>query len=250
MNILKDFLNINKQTFKQTMSSLKNNWIIIFSGIVYIILNMFVIILINTFFRGFLGILAGLAIAIVSASLISNYLYLLYNVINYDSLKLQDFKDGFTYFLRKVYIVFFYGWIGSILISLLTGILGPNAYILNLLVSISIFILLNPLPETLYLKVLNPMDSIMYSIDFMKENWVNWLIPNIIMLVVLYLLTGKAVTGIFTTHISYIASFGIVDIVKYLVAQALFSFVMIYRGHLYKLLSTSTRRKRMYMNKF
>lgn len=250
MNILKDFLNINKQTFKKTMSSLKNNWIIIFSGIVYILLNMFVIILINTFFRGFLGILSGLAIAIVTASLISNYLYLLYNVINYDSLKLQDFKDGFTYFLRKVYIVFFYGWIGSILISLLTGILGHNAYILNLLVSISIFILLNPLPETLYLKVLNPMDSIMYSIDFMKENWVNWLIPNIAMLVVLYLLTGKAVTGIFTTHISYIASFRIVDIIKYLIAQALFSFVMIYRGHLYKLLSTSTRRKRMYMNKF
>lgn len=250
MDILKDFLIINKQTLKKTISSLKNNWIIIFSGIVYMVLNAAMIILVSTLFRGVLGILAGIAVALASASLISNYLYLLYNVINYDKLKFQDFKDGFTYFLRKIYVVFFYGWIGSMIISMLARILGNNAGILNLIVSISIFILLNPLPETLYLKVLNPMDSIMYSVDFMKENWINWLIPNAVMFVVLYLITGNIISGIFTTHISYISSFRIIDIIKYLIAQGLFSFVMIYRGYLYKLLSTSTRRKRMYMNKF
>lgn len=250
MDILKDFIIINKQTFKKTMSSLKDNWIIIFSGIAYMILNLVIIILINTFFRGILGILAGLILALTSASLISNYLYLLYNVINYNSLHFQDFKDGFTHFLRKTYTVFFYAWIGSMLISLITDILGNNAYILNLIVSISIFILLNPLPETLYLKVLDPMSSITYSVDFMKENWVNWLLPNVTMLIVLYLLTGNFISGIFTTHISYLSSFRIIDIAKYLIAQALFSFIMVYRGHLYKLLSTSTRRKRMYMNKF
>lgn len=250
MDILKDFLMINKQTFKKTVSSLKNNWIIIFSGIVYMILNTIMIILINTFLRGILGILSGLAIAIVTASLISNYLYLLYNVINYDSLKLQDFKDGFTYFLRKVYTIFFYGFILNILISLLSGVLGSYADVLSLIVNISILILLNPLPETLYIKVLNPMDSIAYSIDFMKENWVNWFIPNVIMLILLYLLTGNLISGIFTTHISYIRSFRIIDIILYLIASAFLSFIMIYRGHLYKLLSTSTRRKRMYMSKF
>ncbi len=250
MDILKDFLIINKQTLKKTIISLKNNWIIIFSGIAYILINIIMIMLVNTVFRGILGILAGLVVALASAALISNYLYLLYNVINYDRLKFQDFKDGFTYFLRKVYIVFFYAWIGNMLISMLAGVLGNNADILNLIVNISVFILLNPLPETLYLKARDPMGSITYSVDFMKENWVNWLIPNILMLIVLYLITGNIISGIFTTHISYISSFRLADLVKYLVAQGLFSFVMIYRGHLYKLLSTSTRRKRMYMNKF
>lgn len=250
MDILKDFLLINKQTLKKAISTLKKNWVIIFSGIVYMVLNAAMIIIVNTLFRGVLGILAGLVIALVSASLISNFLYLLYNAINYDRINFQDFKDGFTYFLRKIYVVFFYGWIGSILISMLTNVLGNNAYILNLIVSISIFILLNPLPETIYLKVLNPMDSIMYSVEFMKENWFNWLLPNIVMFLGLYLLTGNMISGLFTTHISRISGFGIVNIIKYLIAQGLFAFIMMYRGHLYKLLSGSTRRKRMYMNKF
>lgn len=250
MDILKDFLMINKQTFKKSIISLKSNWIIIFSGIAYSLLSTALLVIVMTLFRGVLSILGGIAVAVASASFISNYLYLLYNVINYNKLRFQDFKDGFTYFLRKVYIVFFYAWIGSMLLSLLTGVLGSNANILNLIVSISILVLLNPLPETLYLKVLDPMSSIVYSVDFMKENWVNWLLPNVVMFAILYYLTGNIISGIFTTHISYIPSLDITTIAKYLVAQGIFSFAMIYRGHLYKLLSTSTRRKRMYMNKF
>lgn len=250
MDIVKDFLLINKKTLKKTVLSLKSNWIIVFSGIAYILLSTFVSLLVFTLFQGVLGLIGGIIIAIFSASLISNYLYLLYNVINYNRLKLQDFKDGFTFFLRKVYVVFFYGWIGSILLSLFYRILGSNSYILSMIVNISILILLNPLPEALYLKARDPMDSIMYTVDFMKENWVNWLIPNILFHGVLFYLTGSVITNLFSTHVNVGFGLGIGNIAKYLTAQILFSFIMIYRGHLFKLLSTSTRRKRMYMNKF
>ncbi|MBU5427294.1 hypothetical protein KQI41_12945 [Tissierella pigra] len=249
MDILKDFLMINKQTLKKTVVSLKDNWMIIFTGIAYIIINMLMFSLAMTLFSGILSIIAGVIIAIVSASLISNYLYLLYNVINYNRITFQDFKDGFKYFLRKVYTVFFFAWIGSYLLNIVQGILGFNGYILNIVVTVSIFILLNPLPETLYLKVLEPMDSIMYSIDFMKENWLNWLLPNVVFYIVIYYLTGNIVT-IFTTHLNLGLDLGILGIIRYLLGQGIFSFTMIYRGHLYKLLSTSTRRKRMFMNKF
>lgn len=250
MDILKDFFLINKQTINKTLSSLKNNWLIVFSGIAYIFLSTVVSMIVFSLFRGVLGLIGGIIIAVFSASLISNYLYLLYNVINYNRLKLQDFKDGFTFFLRKVYIIFFYGWIGSMLLSVFYRMLGSNSYILSMIVNISLLILLNPLPETLYLKVRDPMDSIMYSVDFMKENWINWLIPNVVFHGVLFYLTGSIITNLFTTHVSVGFGIGIGSIVKYLTAQILFSFIMIYRGHLFKLLSTSTRRKRMYMNKF
>ena len=39
--------------------------------------------------------------AIVGASLISNYLYLLFNIINHDRITIQDFKDGFKAFCGK-----------------------------------------------------------------------------------------------------------------------------------------------------
>ncbi len=57
-------------------------------------------------------------------------------------------------------------------------------------------------------------------------------------------------TDLFTTHLSFGLSLGFKELVKYILGQVLFSFIMIYRGHLFKLLSTSTRRKRMYTNKF
>lgn len=250
MDIIKDLFLINGQTFKRTLSSLKNNWAIIFTGIIYIILNMAIFTVVLTIFRGILSIFAGIILAIVSASLISNYLYLLFNIINYNRMTFQDFKDGFKYFLRKVYTIFFFAWIGNYLLSAIQGMLGFNGYILNIIVTVSIFFLLNPLPETLYLKVLDPMDSIMYAIDFMKENWLNWLLPNVIFYVVLFYLTGGIITDLFTTHISFGFNFETSSIIKYLLGQGLFSFIMIYRGHLFKLLSTSTRRKRMFMNKF
>lgn len=240
---------INQKTIKKTIVSLKNNLLIVLSGIIYILLSTFVSIIVLNLFRGVLGLIGGIIIAVFSASLISNYLYLLYNVINYDRLKLQDFKDGFTYFLRKVYVVFFYGWIGSMVLSVFYRVLGSNADILSLIINISLLVLLNPLPETLYLKVKDPMDSIMYSIDFMKENWVNWIIPNVFFHGILFYLTGQIITGLFTTHIATGFNVDPISIAKYLIAQLLFSFIMIYRGHLFKLLSTSTRRKRMYMNK-
>ncbi len=250
MDILKDFLLINKQTMKKTISSLRSNWLIVFSGMAYILLSTIVSLIVFTLFRGVLGLIGGMIIAIFSASLISNYLYLLYNVINYNRLHLQDFKDGFTYFLRKVYVVFFYGWIGSMVLSLFYRILGTNAYILSLIINISLLILLNPLPESLYLKVRDPMESIMYSVDFMKENWINWLIPNLLFHGVLFYLTGNIITNLFATHVNIGFGMNATSMFKYLLAQILFSFIMIYRGHLFKLLSTSTRRKRMYMNKF
>lgn len=250
MEILQDTINVNKQVIKKTFHSLLKNWMIIFTGIAYVIINILVFGLVFRLFTGALSIIAGIIAAIVSAGMISNYLYLLYNVINYDRISFQDFKDGFTFFLRKVYGVFFFAWIGSMLISAVGGIFGPNGGILNTIISLSVLILLNALPETIYLKSLDPMESIMYSFDFIKDNWYNWLIPNAILYFAIYLLTGSVITNLFTTSMPMGMLFGGSNIIKYIIGQLLFSFTMIYRGHLFKLLSTSNRRKRMFMSKF
>jgi len=248
LEVIKDILEVNSQVLKKTLTSLKDNWVIIFTGIVYILINVVAMLLVFTLFTGILSIFAGIAVAILSASLISNYFYLLFNVINYNRITLQDFKDGFKYFLRKIYTVLFFAWIGSYLLNIIQGTLGFNPIVLNIIINISVFVLLNALPETLYLKVLDPMDSIMYAVDFIRENAINWLIPNLFFYLALYLITGNIMLNIFAIHTG--TMLGLAGIIRYLFGQILFSFVMIYRGHLFKLLSTSTRRKRMFMKKF
>lgn len=250
MNLIEDIILVNKTTFKKSIRSFQKNWVIIFTGLAYTLLNMLMLILLNTFFRGPLYILAGFIMAIVSSSLISNYLYLLSNIISYDRITIDNFKEGFKYYLWKVYGVFFIAWIASYLLSLLTGIAGTNAELLNRIVGIVILIGLNPLPETIYQKYYSPYESIQYAFDFMKGNWLNWLVPNVIFYIALYFLTGRVIMDIFTTHLSFGLDLSLKGLGIYLLGQILFSFTMIYRGHLFKLLSTSTRRKRMYMDKF
>lgn len=250
MEILQDIIIVNKQTIKKTFHSLTKNWMIIFTGILYFIMNVVIYNIIFNIFRGAFSIIAGIIAAVMIAAMISHYLYLLSNIIDYDRLILHDFKDGFGFFFRKVYRVTFIAWIGSYFVSALGGMLGPSSYVLDSIINILILILLNALPEIIYLESLDSMDSIMYSLDFIKNNWYNWLIPNVILYFGLYLITGNIITDLFTTNISFGIIFGRFNIIRYFVGQILFSFMMIYRGHLFKLLNKSNRRKRLFMSKF
>ncbi|NLY44689.1 MAG: hypothetical protein GX053_01660 [Tissierella sp.] len=250
MNIFKDIIYVNKEAGKKTIESFKKNWIIIFTGFVYTLLNIAIYGLLGTLLSGPLFILSGIIAALVSAAMVSNYLYLLFNIINYNRVTIQDFKNGFTYFLRKIYIVIFIGYIATRLLGLVSGAFGSISAILIPLLYISALVILNPLPETIYLKYYDSWESIMETADFMKDNWLNWAIPNIIFSILLYVFTGNTLLNIFNTHISFNFIFNINGLGMYLVGQIIFSIMMIYRGHLYKLLSGSTRRKRMFMNKF
>lgn len=249
-DILKDIIYINKTSWNRTIKSISKNWMIVFTGIIYTILNIAIFSLVNIFLTGFLSILSGIIIAIITAAFISNYLYLLFNIINYDRINIQIFKDGFKYFLWKIYGVLFIAYLGSYLLSIVNNMLGNLSFIINMLIYLGILVILNPLPETIYLKSYGSWESVQSAFEFMGENWFNWILPNIIFLGAIYFITGNLLTNVFTTHLSFNMVFSIRNIILYIIGQGLFSFTMIYRGHLYKLLSGSTRRKRMFMNKY
>ena len=176
-------------------------------------------------------------------------MYLLYNAITYNRITFHNFKDGFTQYLWKVYGIFFVAWIASYALSIVINLIGSVGVVLYSLLSLLALILLNPLPETIYQKHYSSVESIKYAFDFIKENWLNWFVPNIILFGIIYLITGNLVLDMFTTHLALGFRLDIQSLIRYLVAQSIFSFTMIYRGHLFNLLSTSTRRKRMYMNR-
>ena len=250
MEYIKDLIYVNKHTINKTMSSLKKNWLIIFAGIVYTIISIAVGNIVGLLFIGPLSIISGFLTFFIQSTIISNYLYLLFNIINYDRFNLNDFKRGFMYFIWKVYGVLFIIYLAQLLLSLLGNVLGTGAYILNMMLGVVALVVLNPLPETIYLKSYSPSETLINTMEFMKENWLNWILPNGIFLSALLLITGNLLTGLFNTAINFNMILSLRVIIQYLVGQLIFSFMMIYRGHLYKILSTSTRRKRMFMNKF
>ena len=250
MNYIQDFIYANKQTITKSAKGLTKNWGIIFTGIVYTIISMLVGMLMGLLFRGPLSIIGGFISYFIQSAIISNYLYLLFNIINYNKFSINDFKQGFMYFIWKIYGVLFIIYLGQLLLSMISNMLGSGAYAISMIVGILVLIIFNPLPETIYLKGYSPSDTLMYNFEFMKENWFNWLVPNIIFLGLLYFLTGNVMLNLFNTGVNLRLNYDIRTIIEYLIGQLIFSFMMIYRGYLFKLLSTSTRRKRMFMNKF
>lgn len=246
--MVEDMILVNKLTIKRTLDSFKKNWVLVFTGLAYTLLNMLLFLVLSYIFQGVLYVMAGFVAAIVGASLISNYLYLLFNIVEYNKITIQDFKDGFKVLIWKVYGVFFIAYMAQFLLSMVIGPIGGSGVDIGSMLSLLVLIALNPLPETIYQKHYSPFESISYAFEFMKDNWINWLLPNILFHFLLYLVTNQLLTNIFATHLNFRLDFSPRGVLLYFAGQLLFSFIMIYRGHLFKILSTSNRRKRIYMN--
>ncbi len=253
MNILKDLLLVNKSTLKKTSRLFLSNWIIVFTGFVYTLLNIALLIVMNIFFRiPIIRFFSGIVSFIATSAMISNYLYLLNQIIRYGRVTLQDFKEGFIVYLWKVYGVLFIGWAAGFLFD---RIIAPVIYSINLslagtisfIVSFLVLILMNALPESIYQKHYSSWETVTYAFDFVKENWIEWFVPNVIMLGLFYLVTGNVIKDVFAISSGYFFSFSLKGILLYVIGQIMFSFIMIYRGILFDILSTSTRRKRAFM---
>lgn len=249
MKYLKDFIYISKYSFSKSIESLRKNYLLILSGIIYSIISMIASYIIGMVIMGPFSILSGILQYFVQSAIISSYLYLLFNVIYYNRFNLNDIKQGFTYFIFKIYGVLFILYLGSMLLNLLNNLLGSGASLVSAIIQLLILVLLNPIPETIYQKGYTAPDTLIYTFNFIKENWLNWLISIGIFSFLIYLVSGRMLTGLFNINIDFNFNFSIVYLLRYLLGQIIFTFMMLYRGHLYKLLSTSTIRKRMFMNK-
>ncbi|KAB3534371.1 hypothetical protein F8154_09115 [Alkaliphilus pronyensis] len=247
MEILRDLLYTNKSIVKDTVVSLSRNWLIIFMGLFYSLATIILYSVLQYFW-----ILAGIVLIIATSGLISNYLYLLNCIITRNKFTFQDFKDGFTAYLRKVWGILFVFWVASLgfdllVVPILSSFISPVA--IRLMTTFLIFIFLNSLPEAIYQKYYNPWETIKYTMEFIKENWIEWIIPNIILLAVLFFFTGNLL-NLMLSRFSLLGIFlNTGSIILYLLGQLWLSFVMIYRGYLFNVLSTSNRRKRLFMRK-
>lgn len=256
MEFLKDIIYINKMVIKKVSDLFVKNWLIIFTGIIYTTINLIAAIIVRPFlFIPLLNIVASIALYFVSVALFSSYFYVLFNIIKYKRFKFNDIKRGFKVYFYELTRIFFIGGIASLIVfrtlvpiisNSLGGYLSTTA--LTNILMIIVLVVLNPLPEVIYLKGRTGLDAVRYSFEYMKENWIEWLIPNVILIGLMYLVTGTVVTKLFSTGINL--NFSILSIkglALYLIGQIIFSFTMIYRGVLMEILSTSTRRKRMFM---
>ncbi len=248
MNFIQDIIMTNKNLIPKSIKSTTKNWKIFLVGIAYAAASI-----IMWRVAANAWILGGIVITLFQSAVISDYLYLIENIVSYDRFTMYDFKSGFPVYLRKIYTILILIWLVQYGASLfLRPIFSIRIGSLSLwfLVQLIAFILLNPLPETIYQKHYDGLYSISYAFDFIKENWLEWFIPNIVVFAIGYLIHifAKSIVAILSINNPVFFLNFILQIIVYSIFyQLIIAFAMIYRGHLFNILSTSTRRKRMFM---
>lgn len=240
MEIIRDLLSTNQKVFEKSWKSFSSNYLLFLIGIVYMAI-LFVGVIGSSVFGPF----ASLLIYLIMAAVISDYLYIINQVIHRKKFDMDDFKNGFRVYLRKVYAFLFLVFVIQLGVSLIIAPMLPIFREPFMTTSVNWFmiILFNAIPETIYQKYFSEGDTVVYATQFIKENWLEWFAPNIFVIGILYFINTKFAAilaglnfSIFGTLLSIILTSGVAG------------FAMIYRGYLFEMLTTTTRRKRLFMN--
>ena len=181
------------------------------------------------------GMIAGLA----RSAALSVYLYFTSQLIGRQRTGLSDLKTALGAYFWSCLNLFFVLWIVDLLIQ---TTLMANEQKAGLLWAITMMklLVLNTTPETIYLKgTRGGLETIQRSVTFLQEHWIEWFVPNVVILAFVYFLG----TGLFLTLAMYDPLHGAGVM---LVLGGLFHLVMVFRGFLYEALDGSSHRQRMY----
>ncbi len=248
MPILNDIYYTNREVLKKTLKAMTVNWKIFLVGMVYFVFSLLI-----WQVAAKAWILSGLIIAVFQSAVISDFLYLMEQIIKKGKFTMNDFKEGFKVYIWKAYSVLILFWFVRYGLSLFLGrVLSASigGISLWLIIEIVIFMALNPLPEVMYQKYNQGFDMISGAFEFTKENWIEWFVPNVLIAIVLYWMFGLAMKPFYAVSGIFISGAGTVMLIAVLITLPLvFSFFMIYRGFLFRILDRSTRRKRLYQYK-
>ncbi len=186
-----------------------------------------------------LGMLAGIVLGLVLAALGSCYLYFLGEVVANAKVQLSEFRKSIAAYFWSVANVLFVYWIASFVIGQLLS-RSPEARSAEVALELVALVLLNAVPEVIYQRhTYGGLATIQRAVQFLQTNWLEWGIPNLVLLAVLWLVLKNGL-GL----VVELGTFGLV--LWSVVFGSLLHTVMVFRGHLFAALDGSSHRQRMF----
>jgi hypothetical protein len=228
---------IYKTCLIRTVELVRGNLGIIFAPIAYGVVLSVAAILVAP-----LGFIGGIVMGVVLAACASSGLYVIENVVRMGKANLQDFARGFSVYLWDILTIAFIFWIPMRLLAQF-AYTTPNGPLLYLGVQILLYVIFNAVPELIYQGRVSGLALLSASYQFIVENWIEWLLPN--------LLVGVA--GYLLRNVVYQLVGSLPFFLQYFLVEAAFglflTFLMIFRGLLFSELNGTTRRSRVYRYK-
>ena len=186
-----------------------------------------------------LGMLAGFVLGLVLAALGSCYLYFLGEVVANAKVQLTEFRKSIAAYFWSVANVLFVYWVASFVLG---GLLSHSTQARGADIALQLvaLVLLNAVPEVIYQRhTYGGLATIQRAVQFLQANWMEWGVPNLLLLGLLWLVLRDG--------LGLLGAFGIPGLVVWsIVFGSLLHGVMVFRGHLFAALDGSSHRQRMF----
>ncbi len=234
MKIVRATLWIYGTALNKSWQCVRKNWVVSFAPLAYgIVMSVAGLLALR------LGFFGGFLLAIASQACVSSGLHLIKNMISSGRANLNDFLNGFTVYLLDLLMVAFILWIPLRIAGMALDSV-PNGGLIFLLIQVTLYILLNPVPEFIYQTRTSGLELLSASYHFIVENWLEWLLPNVII----------AIAGVFLLRVLDAVVYllpGFVQFFAFAFCFGLFlTYLMTFRGFLFAELHGTTRRSRLY----
>ena len=225
---------IYRISLSQAIARLAGNWAIIFAPLAYGAILAIAAVVLSPF--GFLG---RMVVTAVVAACASSGLYLIENIVRGSKVVLNDFVKGFSIYLWEILAIAFILWLPMMLLSRVAYSM-PQGPLVILIVQLILYVVLNAVPELIYQSRVSGLALLSASYEFIVENWLEWLLPNLLIVTAAYLVKDSLM-GLVVYLPFYLWSF----LIPFAFGLFLI-FLMIFRGFLFSELSGTTRRSRAY----
>lgn len=265
VHLISSTLQLYRDAARATLRSLVRGWIIIIALIVFALAFSLAASLARP-----LGIAGGFLLGAVNALLIGAVLSLIEQaVMGARSLGVRDVAGSFGHYFWDVISVGFVLWIPTMLLDMSLQS-NPDSRMLVAAILLLVFILLNPAPEVIYqVRHDSPLDVLKSSYDFVLDNWIEWFLPLALVLMPLGFslfvsLSNRLGRGAgldffqmlilpFTVLTAWLNSLGVAGeaagVAAILLTPPLAVAMLLFRGHLFAALRSSSRRQRTFASK-
>lgn len=225
-------LEIYRRAFGRGAALAVRNWPVLASVFAYA-----AILYVGGYLAMFVGLLGGFLMSLLISACASSFLYLVEMIVRTNRASWEDFTRSFGVYLWDVVGVSFALWLFWFVV---TPILHqvPQGHVAVLAINLVLVVLLNAVPELIYLGHSGLVNLLARSYQFIANNWIEWFPPNLLLMAGLY--------GLWTARVGD----GLAVQVAQVAVSALFLyFAMVVRGFLFIELDGSSRRSRLFRHK-
>jgi hypothetical protein len=218
----------------RSFQCLRKNWLVSLAPVVYGI----GLTVVGTIVAP-LGLIGGLLYSVATQACASSALFLIKNMLDSGKTDVNDFLSGFTVYIWELITVGFILWIPMRVAAMGLGS-AANGALLYFLFKLALYIILNAVPELIYQSRTSGLELIGASYHFIVENWLEWLVPNII-----FGVAGFYLLDVFESYLFGLPGFMQLFLYALVLGVAL-TYFMTFRGFLFAELHGTTQRSRVY----